>query len=69
LSLDPTSVGATGDYPLAWCTRYGEGRVFYTALGHFDSTWNDPRFQQHLRGGLEWAADKSSPVAVANPCA
>ena len=23
-----------GHYPVAWCRKYGEGRVFYTALGH-----------------------------------
>ncbi len=56
LSLDTGSVGTTGDYPLAWCSRYGSGRVFYTALGHFDTTWNDVRFQQHLLNGLLWAA-------------
>ena len=60
LSLDAASVGATGDYPLAWCSRYGAGRVFYTALGHFDATWEDPRFQQLLAHGLLWAAGRSA---------
>jgi uncharacterized protein (TIGR03437 family) len=43
-----------GDFPLAWCRTYGEGRVFYTALGHFDETWRDARFQQMLEGALLW---------------
>lgn len=60
LSLDAATVGAAGDYPLTWCTNYGSGRVFYTALGHFDSTWSDTRFQQHLLGALNWAADRSA---------
>jgi hypothetical protein len=34
--------------------RFGEGRVFYTALGHFESTWLDPRFQQMLESALLW---------------
>jgi type 1 glutamine amidotransferase len=42
------------DFALAWCRRYGEGRVFYTALGHFDQTWLDPRFQRTLEGALLW---------------
>ncbi|MER3405044.1 MAG: hypothetical protein C4289_07660 [Chloroflexota bacterium] len=59
LSLDPRSVGlGAGDFPLAWCARYGAGRVFYTALGHFASTWLDPRFQQHLLTALRWAAGR-----------
>ena len=37
LRLDPSSVGTTGDYPLAWTQSYGAGRVYYNALGHFGS--------------------------------
>ena len=55
-SLNAASVGAAGDYPLAWCKAYGSGRVYYNALGHFDSTWNDPRFRSQLLGALRWAA-------------
>jgi Uncharacterized protein conserved in bacteria len=29
--------------------------VFYTALGHREEVWQDPRFQQHLLGALRWA--------------
>jgi type 1 glutamine amidotransferase len=56
LSLDPASVGAAGDFPLAWTQTIGAGRSFYTALGHFESTWTDARFQAHLRGAIRWAA-------------
>jgi type 1 glutamine amidotransferase len=26
--------------------------VFYTALGHRIELWRDPRFQQHVLGGI-----------------
>lgn len=63
LSLDTESVDVTrdsvrrtdGDFALAWCRSYGEGRVFYTALGHRPEVWADARFQQHLVGGIRWA--------------
>jgi uncharacterized protein len=55
-SLDAASVGASGDYPLAWCKHYGDGRVYYHALGHFESTWQDSRFQEQLLAGMRWAA-------------
>ena len=42
------------DFALAWVREYGAGRVFYTALGHFDETWQDPRFQTMLTGALLW---------------
>lgn len=56
LRLDPSSVGATGDYPLAWTQSYGAGRTYYNALGHFAETWRDARFQRQLAGALRWVA-------------
>jgi len=56
LRLDPASVGGEGDFPLAWTGSYGEGRIYYNALGHFSETWRDARFQQQLTGALRWLA-------------
>ena len=60
-----------GDYPVAWCSNYGKGRVFYTSLGHREDVWdanykdgkgerkNSPEvadaFQKHLLNGIKWA--------------
>ncbi|MFJ4625692.1 ThuA domain-containing protein [Streptomyces sp. NPDC088847] len=44
------------DHPLAWCHRKGEGRVFYTSLGHASEAYEDPAFRAHLLGGINWAA-------------
>lgn len=46
---------ADGDYALAWTRTHGQGRVFYTALGHPPEVWNDVGFQSHLLGGLRWS--------------
>lgn len=46
--------GTPGIFPISWSKKYGKGRVFYTALGHRDDVWEDPLFQQHLLGGIEW---------------
>lgn len=43
------------DYPLAWYRDYGEGRSFYTALGHREDVWESEMFQAHLLGGVRWA--------------
>jgi len=56
LRLDAGSVGTTGDYPLAWTGTLGAGRVYYNALGHFNETWRDPRFQRQLAGAIRWVA-------------
>ena len=56
LRLDAASVGASGDFPLAWAHTFGRGRAYYNALGHFPETWNDQRFQRQLLGAIRWAA-------------
>jgi len=59
LTLDAASVGASGDYPLAWCKSIGRGRAYYNALGHYDTTWRDARYQAQLAGALRWAAGRA----------
>jgi type 1 glutamine amidotransferase len=60
-----------GYFPLSWCKEFGQGRVFYTSLGHredvWDPTWkegtperkNSPEiaktYQAHIIGGIKWA--------------
>jgi type 1 glutamine amidotransferase len=58
-----------GDYAIAWCKEYGQGRVFYTSLGHREDVWDaDPNlkdrrnpvevskaYQAHILGGIKWA--------------
>ena len=56
LRLDAASVGASGDLPLAWAHGFGTGRAYYNALGHFPSTWRDPRFQRQLIAAIRWTA-------------
>lgn len=63
LRLDPDSVDLRKPFvhrrfygwPLAWTRRDGKGRVFYTALGHEDAVWNDPRYQKLLLNGIKYA--------------
>ena len=59
LRLDPASVGAAGDYPLAWAHAFGAGRAYYNALGHFSETWTDPRFQRQIVGAIRWTSGRS----------
>ena len=44
------------DHPITWAHRYDGGRAWYTGLGHTVEGYADPRFLQHLLGGIEWAA-------------
>ena len=59
LQLDEESYsGGTmgGNHPIAWCHTYAGGRSWYTGLGHTSESYAEPLFQQHLLGGLRWAA-------------
>lgn len=61
-SVDLTAQGVNrtdGDFALAWCRNYGQGRVFYAAPGHADSTWLEPRFQSMLFNALLWLAGET----------
>lgn len=62
--------GTPGDYPVAWCKKFGQGRVFYTSLGHREDLWAAgvpaagavknraeiaTAYQEHVLGGILWA--------------
>jgi type 1 glutamine amidotransferase len=42
--------------PVVWKRRYGEGRVFYSSLGHVAAEFDVPQMATILRRGLVWAA-------------
>jgi type 1 glutamine amidotransferase len=52
-----------GDFfPLAWCQEFDGGRQFYTALGHKIEYYRDPKFQQHVLGGILWVLGRDQPA-------
>jgi len=60
LSLDLNEMTDPGkrpdkDYAVSWVRQYGEGRVFYTTLGHDVETYWNPLFLQHVLAGIQFA--------------
>jgi type 1 glutamine amidotransferase len=63
LRLDPASLDLDNPrvnrrdtvFPVSWAKPHGNGRVFYTALGDWEPTWEDPRYRTHLIEGIRWA--------------
>ena len=46
------------DMPVAWTKLWGNGRVFYTSLGHHDDVFeNSPSAAVLMERGMLWAAD------------
>ena len=42
-------------HPMAWVKPFGQGRVFYTTLGHTADTFMCPTMQQLMTQGVRWA--------------
>jgi type 1 glutamine amidotransferase len=80
LKHHPNNPQQAGFYPVSWCRMAGQGRVFYTSLGHREDLWSDDptmkgrvnsvetakQFQQHVLGGIEWALGIEQGSAAAN---
>jgi len=59
-----------GDFGVSWIRTWGEGRVFYTSLGHNHAIYWHPRIVLHYLAGIQYAlgdleAD-ATPVAAAS---
>ena len=55
LTLDTRGLNPSPpDVPLVWVRNYGQGRVFYSAFGHFPQSYTVPTVRNMLRGALLW---------------
>jgi type 1 glutamine amidotransferase len=62
-NIEVLSERVEGDHrePYTWVRPYGDGRVFYTAYGHDEITFNNPGFIQLVKNGILWAVgDKAT---------
>lgn len=58
-------------YPCTWAKRHGQGRVFYTSMGHREDVWTNPVFQQVMKAGVGWASgnfDAETPPNLEKAC-
>jgi len=44
------------DHPISWWRPVGKGRMWFTAMGHTESSFSEPLFRQHLLGGIQAVA-------------
>ncbi len=47
------------DHPISWWRPVGKGRMWFTAMGHTESSFGEPHFRQHLLGGIQAVAGKA----------
>jgi type 1 glutamine amidotransferase len=49
--------------PIAWARQIGQGRLFFTNLGHTLSTWDDPRFRRQIVEAVKWTGRRTAGEA------
>ena len=42
------------DFAVTWAKMYGKGRVFYSTLGHVESSWDKPEMQTMITEAVKW---------------
>ena len=42
------------NYPIIWVSEYGEGKVYYSALGHGEEMWDNDIFRQSIVDAAQW---------------
>jgi len=54
------------DEPWTWIRTQGDGRVFYTAWGHDERTWQNSGFHELLERGIRWATGQDVQEELAS---
>jgi len=67
LNMEKTGLKMPRLVPVSWVRDYEQGRLFYTNLGHNESTWKNPVYQQHILAGIKWAAKLIDGPSKPNP--
>lgn len=57
-SMEEEGYKTVDPYPITWVQDMGEGRVFNTSLGHREDVWTNPKYQELVVRGIQWAAKK-----------
>ncbi len=54
------------DMPIKWVRTLGEGRIFYTAMGHREDVWTNDVFQANLVDAVHWVSGQGVTDAAPN---
>ncbi len=76
LSLDPTKLNYANnprihrtdhDFAVAWSKMYGNGRVFYSTLGHTEESWQDPDIRKMYFEAIKWVLGMTEGSTASHP--
>ena len=49
------------NHPIIWSRCIGNGRTFYSAIGHMETAYDNPVYTQLLENAARWAAKETDP--------
>jgi uncharacterized protein len=55
------------DFAVAWSKMYGNGRVFYSTLGHTQESWDDPDIQKMYFEAIKWVLGLTEGSTASHP--
>jgi uncharacterized protein len=55
------------DFAVSWARQFGNGRVFYSTLGHVPSNWDKPEVQKMYTEAIKWALGITDADASPRP--
>jgi type 1 glutamine amidotransferase len=64
MDMNRKNLRPDGDFGLGWVKRHGEGRVFYSALGHNNEEFWNPMLLEHFLAGIQFALGDLEADAV-----
>jgi type 1 glutamine amidotransferase len=69
MSLNMAKCKPQMDYhvPIDWAREWGDGKIYYTNLGHNEATWTDKRFVDSVTHAVRWVLDLEEGDAKPNP--
>jgi type 1 glutamine amidotransferase/cytochrome c2 len=75
LSLDPAKLNwdnprvhrTDHDFAVAWAKMYGNGRVFYSTLGHTEESWSDPDIRKMYFQAIRWVLGMTEGSTASHP--
>jgi len=53
--------------PVAWCRSWGDGKIYYSNLGHNERTWTNKVVLKSTENAVRWVLNLESGSATPNP--
>ena len=54
-------------HPVSWVRNVGQGRLFYSMIGHHMQSMNTPFSKTHFLNAIKWAAGDLAPTGIPGP--